>query len=260
MVFANVAITQLIEVYTAESDLARNEAHDSDNLKLRGWAAAVEQFTNDLFLVLEDLAVGFPVTISMRSQGPLVLLVGGRTVLLTHPRASQQVSYEQHVLTQFCLIENCDALTASETPLELIVDAVIARNPVWSFTKDGPVCTSIAGDIRVQFPSVKSLPLFRQQCRQFLEEVSELELNIRSQKRHGVAVDLGSVEIQQQPLNIKHRIRLNALGDSVFIALPLLYNNPHALAEIATWISHRIANGAEQPLSINAHDINWNGT
>ena len=255
--FANIAITQLIEIYIAEADLARNEAHESRNVKLQGWAAAVEQFNDDLFLVLEDLEVGFPVAFSVRLDGPVVLLVGGRTVLLTHPRADQQVSYEQRVLVEFCRRKNCDELTAVRAPPEPIPVSVIAKNPVWSFTDNGPVCISIDGDIRVQFPSIRNLPLFRDQCRQFLHEVTALELDIRRQTRHGVIIEGDRIEIEQQALGIEHRVTLNTTGDSVLITLPLLYGSPLVLNQLGLWMSDRIANGAKQVLRIDAVDITW---
>jgi hypothetical protein len=255
--FANIAIAELIEIYNAETDLARNEAHESNNLKLQGWAAAVEQFNDDLFLVLEDLAVGFPVDFSVRSHGPVVLLVGGRTVLLTHPRAEQQVAYEQRVLIEFCRTNNCDELTAVKAPPEPIPVSVMAGSPVWSFTEDGPVCFSLEGDIRVQFPSIRNLPLFRDQCRQFLYEVRALELDIRWQKRHGVTMEEGRLEIDQQASELEHRVKLNATGDSVLIKLPLLYSSPLVVKRLGPWMSDRIANGATDVLSIDAVEITW---
>lgn len=247
----------MIEIYIAEADLARNEAHESKSAKLKGWAAAVEQFNDDLFLVIEDLEVGFPVAFSIHPHGPAVVLVGGRTVLLTHPRADQQVSYEQRVLVEFCRRNNCDELTAVRAPPEPIPVSVIAKNPVWSFTENGPVCFSIDGDIRVQFPSIEHLPLFRDQCRQFLHELRALELDMRWQKRHGVTIEGNRIEIEQQALGIEHRVKLNTTGDSVLITLPLLYGSPAVLKQVGPWISDRIVNGAKQVLRIDAVDINW---
>lgn len=257
LVFANIAIIQLVEIYTAEADLARNQAHESNNLKLRGWAAAVEQFNDDLFLVLEDLEVGFPVAFLVRTQGPAVLQVAGRTVLLTHPRADQQVAYEQRVLIEFCRRENCDELTAVKTVAEPIPVSVIAKKPVWSFTDEGPVCLSIDGDIRVQFPSTRNLPLFRDQCRQFLQEVRALELDIRWQTRHGVVFEGDKIQIEHQPLGTEHRARLNTAGDLVLLALPLLYQSPLVLKQIGPWMSDRITGGEIRVLNVDAVNITW---
>ena len=63
--FATVALAELAESFIAEADLARNEAEEATegSEKLRAWAWGVDQYSEQLLLVMEDVGLGFPVDI-----------------------------------------------------------------------------------------------------------------------------------------------------------------------------------------------------
>ncbi len=254
--FASTALTILTEIYIAEADLARNEAGNAENgAKLMIWAAAVEQYANQLPLMLDDIATGFPVTISETTNSMVGISVAGRFVILSHPRADQQSAYEHRVLGDFCARNHCDQLTPnaeSRSPIPVTAPVV---NPNWSFTVDGPLCSS--GGISIKFVSARQLGNLRGICRQLFQELSSLATEIRWQKAHGVAIDWEIVDIQPTPQRPEHLVILNASGDAILLSLPLLYSSERLIAELNPWLRAKTSGTAPPGLHINAATYGW---
>ena len=86
--FAIVALAELVAVYMAEADLARAgsaQAQGSPRAGLLGWSVAVDEYANQLLLVLDELEQGQPVTLRPGQPGPAVVTVAGQVVILGHP-------------------------------------------------------------------------------------------------------------------------------------------------------------------------------
>ena len=86
--FAAAALAELVTVYMAEADLARAGSAQQDGsarARLLGWSVAVDQYANQLLLVLDDVEQGFPVSLRPVQQGPAIVTVAGRVVILGHP-------------------------------------------------------------------------------------------------------------------------------------------------------------------------------
>jgi hypothetical protein len=255
--FARVGLAQLAEVYLAESDLARREAQapePTDRAKLRGWSRAVAGYAEQLLLIIEDVELGFPVDMLASASGAPALRVGGRTVILNHPRADQQPAYEQQVLAQFCRLRDCDELTPPEV-LEPIPVSAPAVPATWEFTEDGPVCEG-AG-ISLRFPPGSNLGRARRLCTQLLQELTALELELRWQRRHGVEIAFDQLQVSQTPRGPEHLIRLNPQGDSTLLSVPLLYSSSGLLSSSAAWLTRRLASEPNATLSLEAADYGW---
>jgi hypothetical protein len=168
----------------------------------------------------------------------------------------QQSAYEQRVLSGFCSVRDCDVLTPPEqlepipmTPPTVTVD--------WRFSDDGPVCES-AG-ITIQFNKSANLSRVRPLCTQVLQELLALELELRWQKRHGVAVDYAGLQISATPRRPEHLVSLNAAGDSMLLSLPLLYGSEGLLAVVTEWLETRVeAGGSSTELALQADQFGWN--
>ena len=254
--FANLALLALAEIYLAEADLARGEARESDEaVRLRGWSRAVEQYAEQLLLVLEDIDLGFPVEMRSHPREVPSITVAGRTVFLAHPRRSQQGAFEQSVLSQFCTGTTCTALTvenaAGEAPIPMSPGLV---TPDWAFSATGPVCRYRG--LSVQFASGGQLTRQRALCQELMQESALLATELAWQRRHGVAVDWAALELRATPQRPEHLVVLNESGDSLLITLPLIYSTEGLLPRLALWLQ---AYGGREVLqvSLRAGELGW---
>ena len=257
--FANTALMELVEVYMAEADLARNQAEQGvSSTKLRGWSRAVNQYASQLMLVLEDIELGLPVKLQFNAGNLVTVMIGGRAVILSHPRADQQANFEQRVLLGFCGRNDCRLLTANGSEAEPIPVSAPQAEPVWTFTAAGPVCAH-AG-IEVRFESARNLARSRITCKQLLQEMMTLANEIAWQRRHDVAVEWNKLSVRPTPQRPEHLVQLNDAGDSLLVTIPLIYGSPDLLDHIAPWIERR-ASGKETPgVQLDAVRYGWERT
>lgn len=256
--FVAVALSELIAVYLAEADLARAEAaREAPRArgKLLGWSQAVDQYASHLLLVLEDVEQGFPVTLRPDPLGPVTVTVADRTVILGHPRADQQAAFELRVLTDFCSRHECERMTASADEPEPIAASQLRVNPLWTFTNSGPVCSS--DGINLYFNSSRNLPIFRGLCEALLQELVALATSLAWQMRHGVTIDWQGLAIAATPGRTEHLVRLNASGDSILAALPLLYGSAELLADVTPWLYARSTGAVPPVIGLTAADYGW---
>lgn len=237
--FASAALNELLEIYIAESDLARSEAlADGGEKKLYAWSLAVDRYANSLETVLFDIDQGHSVEIGLRREASIALRVNSRQIMLTHPRHSQQFAYEQRVLLEFCRLRDCERLTESRIPLRLpLYSDASAPQPSWVFTENDTVCAF--DGIEVFFDSVEGLAGLRNACQQFFQEVSDLLTEISWQQLHGAAIEWDTLTIRPTPGQTEHFVRLNTPGDTVLASLPMLYANAGLLQQLAPWLRDR---------------------
>lgn len=251
--FTAAALSQLAEVYMAEADLARAEASRSQGklrAKLLGWSIAVDQYANQLVLLMEDLEQGFPVALLQGREGAVTVSVAGRMVILSHPRADQQAAYEQRVLAEFCGSNDCRSMTVVADQPEPIPVTTARVNPVWTFTEKGQLCT---GDtIEIRFTTIENLGLLRSICAQLLQELSALAAELAWQARHGVEVDWSALTITATPGRPEHLVRLNGAGDSILLTVPLLFGNQNLLQDSKPWLRDRASGGESATMRLDA--------
>ena len=254
--FASTALRALAEVYMAEADLARKQAGQQQSpAKLIGWSRAVDQYANQLALVVEDIDLGFPVELLQDDTESARVTVAGRAVILSHPRADQQATFEQRVLRDFCSRSDCKSLTARSSISEPIPVSASQIKPVWTFTGDGPVC-SHAG-IKLRFGSAENIARSRSTCKQLLQEVLSLLNEIAWQQRHGVTVDWDSLSIRPTPGRPEHLVQLNGAGDSILATLPLMYGSPDLLGDIRPWMQGRLGGDKTTDIQLQAARYGW---
>jgi hypothetical protein len=257
--FAGTALRELAEVYMAEADLARKQALEQEGAaKLRGWSNAVDQYASQLALLLEDIELGLPVELQHNGVESITVMVGGRAIILSHPREDQQVAFEQRVLLDFCGRNDCKVLTAETGSRQPIPVSASQVKPVWAFTETGPVCSHEG--IQVMFASAANLARSRITCKQLLQEMMTLSDEIAWQRRHGVSVQWHELSIRATPQRPEHVVLLNNAGDSILVTVPLLYGSPHLLEDIVPWIQDRA--GTKEPVAIrlDATRYGWERT
>ena len=259
--FAGVALLHLAEIYLGEADLARSEREESLNAaKLDGWSRAVADYADQLILVQQDVATGFPVEVFARFPDEASLRVAGRTVILNHPRADQQAAYEQGVLLDFCGRRDCFSLTAPDVepgtaPEPIPVSAPLVT-PQWRFTERGPVCS--LNSFQLRFGQAADLTRARPLCTQLLQEMTILAMEIRWQQRHGVAANWDIIAIKATPQRPQHMVILNEGGDTLLLSLPLLHAQPALLKDIYPWLQAIVGGKIPGALALDASTYGWN--
>lgn len=253
--FAITALLQLAEVYMAEADLARNEAEQEESAKLRGWSRAVDQFAAQLVLVVDDIELGFPVELQNNAREVSSIAVGGRVVMLAHPRPGQQPLYEQAVLQAFCTGDSCARLTAELEGQQPIPVTTALVKPRWEFGAGGPVC-SYRG-LSLHFSSGAELSIQRGLCEQMLQEAEALAVELAWQHRHGVDIDWGQLSLRAVPGKPLHVVQLNPAGEAVLLSLPLLHSTPALLPALAPWLETRHLRDGEVERQFSAAELGW---
>ena len=255
--FATVALNLLIDALTAESDQARSEMLRAQRpQKLMSWSRAVDRYVEHLVLLEDDLRLGLPVALSVQPDQTVVMAVADRRVLLTHPRADHQSAYEQAVLADFCGRQHCRQLTlvsAAVDPVPLSVEDVATA---WSFTYEGPLCS--ARSLHLQFGPQANLGRARGLCRQLFAEIALFYRVIAGEQRHGVYIAWQDLSLTVAPGRSEHLVQLNARGDSIIAALPLLYTSEGLLAQTVPW-GRAVLAGETGELTLHSSDYDWQG-
>ncbi|MEJ2530844.1 MAG: hypothetical protein P8Y92_03490 [Halioglobus sp.] len=253
--FVRAALGGLAEIYIAEADLARQEAgRGNGERKLLGWSRAVDRYAGQLLVLLEEVDLGLPVALSVNREGAAAVAVGGRPVMLNHPRPGQQGAFEQRVLEEFCARHDCETLSgAAEDSAPIPVTAATVA-PLWAFSERGPIC-SLEG-LSVHFDSAADLPRKRGTCEQLLHEALTLAAEIAWQRRHGVEVAWEQLAIRPTPQRPEHLVQLNRAGDVVLLSAPLINAVPAILGEIRPWLRAR-SEGVSAQLELEGADFGW---
>jgi hypothetical protein len=243
--FSYLSLARLHRVFRDEADLARAQVQRGrGKADLLGWAAAVDDFAASLAAAAADIEQGHAVTLRLGRQQVSAIEVGGRYLMLTHPRTALQGVYEQQVLLVFCSEVDCEGLLtqgAVEDGLPLYAQQVA---PVWSFNERGAVCAH--DTLQLEFAGQGNLSGQRQFCQQFFREVNDLVTEIAWAQLHGATIDWSSLQIRPTPGKTEHFIELNRSGDTALVMAPLLHSLDGVLTELAPWLSARSA-GAPAP-------------
>ena len=253
--FASTALLELVEVYLAEADLARREAEQASEAdRLSSWSRAVEQYAGQLSLVLEDVDLGFPVDLRLHPREAVSVSVGGRTIMLAHPRHGQQPVYEQSVLQGFCGNGLCRTLIDEEEALEPIPMSAALVTPHWEFASSGPRCSY--RNLAVSFTQGGSIARQRALCQQLMQEAELLATELAWQQRHKVDIDWEQLSLAPVPLRPEHLVTLNRAGDSLLVSLPLLNGTEGLLAQLTPWLQSRHAEEIPQ-VHLDAGNLGW---
>lgn len=254
--FARIALERLADAYAAEARLAREQARSADQgTQLRGWSVAVDGYARQMLLLLEDLNQGYPVRMIVGNGAASAVSVADRTVIISHPRPSQQGAFEQEILREFCATHHCDDTTAEERAQEPIPVFTRLVKPAWSFTQDGPSCSHQG--ITVYFTSERNLANSRAICEQLMREAELLADEMAWQYRHAVSIDWRGLTIAATPGGPEHMVRLNGAGDVLLVSVPLLYSTPALMPELIPWVQGQIGDRQEVEVELDAVTYGW---
>jgi hypothetical protein len=254
--FAAIALAKLADAYAAEAKLAREEARESGrDVSLRGWSIAVDRYARQMPLLLQDLEQGFPVDLIVDGDKSTAVSVADRIVILSHPRLRQQRVFEQQILVEFCARYRCEQLVEQDSQSQPIPVSTRHVQPNWNFTQQKWSC-SYRG-ISIRFSNDRNLQNARLICEQFMQEVMSLADEIAWQHRHAVPIEWEGLALQSTPSRPEHMVRLNGVGDTVLVTVPLLYGSPQLLEQIIPWIRQRLTHREPLRVELDAASYGW---
>ena len=247
--FAIAALSHLAKAYATEAELARSDAN------ARGWSGTVDRYASEIPLLLDDVTMGLPVSLSFEADESLAISVGGRTVILSHPRLSQQDALEQSILKEYCAQQECGEEISRQGAHDPIPASVTTVRPTWNFTELGSSCSEQG--ITVNFQSNQNMKHARVICEQFLQEVMALAGELASQRRHAVELQWEQMAIQSIAGSPEHLVKLNTLGDSIILTAPMLFASPGVLRQVLPWVQQRLENHTAPTLEVDAAAEGW---
>jgi hypothetical protein len=248
--FATIALSVLANAYSTEARLALRNDQDA-----RAWTSTVEQYAGQIYQLLDDVELGLAVQLILEADQSLAINVGDSTVIVTHPRTSQQGALEQAILKEFCSRQECGQIESDPKAAKPISASEAYIRPAWSFTQHGSEC-SYEG-ITVRFSNSQNTAHARLICEQFLQEVMALADELAGQHRHGVEIQWEQLEMQSVPASPEHLVRLNPWGDSVLVAAPLLGGSPQLLQQVRPWLRQWLESSSQSKLEIDAASYGW---
>ncbi|MCB1845424.1 MAG: hypothetical protein KDI09_20820 [Halioglobus sp.] len=254
--FARAALELLAQAYAEEARLARDAAETSAEAeKLLSWARAVERYSRQLPMLMDDVDLGFPVRLDVGGDGVLAVTVAERRVMLNHPRVDRQAVFETAILEAFCLAHRCAALLPAAGDAEPIPVSAGRLRPRWTFSEDGGTCSD--GGIAVVFGPGADLAGARSLCQQFLHEARVLSQELDWQRRHAVRIEWSALALRSLPGRTAHALRLNAAGDTLLAPLPLIHGSPGMLAVLTPWLRGEVGEAEPAALTLRAADYGW---
>lgn len=255
--FAQLAVDNLKVQYSLEAELARSEVDEpSLNTKNLGWAFSVERFTDYLTTVSKALQGGVaPVVITLTTTGSILLSVGSHRLILSHPREAQQVTFEQELLAEFCAGRRCQQLLSENASFIDGQGPLEQQKLHWNFSTQGASCSTYG--FTLLFSSTVRIAQIKDFCNKLFAELKALSKELRTQQQQGVWIELSSISLECPNDQGAHLLRLNAVGDAAFLALPVLATSPAFLSLIVEFLVQKSNQQAKPTLELQAVDYGW---
>ncbi|MCG6868061.1 MAG: hypothetical protein LJE91_04815 [Gammaproteobacteria bacterium] len=253
--FALLAITEMIEVYENEAELARRERQPGAARRdARRWALAVRRQAAELAGIVVGITESTSVQVGMTPYDRVFVVVDGRLVILTNPRMDEQIIFEQHVASRFCERNVCEDLPGITRQAES-ADVPPSIVPRWSFSDQaGPVCNAEDG-LEIQFASVADLWWKRPACAAVSGELLTLAEQIALERGNGTPLDWNVMVIQPQAGSDLHRVVLNERGDYLLLRLPALSAVPEFFRLALPWLIARTEGVRSRLVVVNGERV-----
>jgi hypothetical protein len=253
--FALVAIAEMAAAHTAEAERARQDARASNRRQdLLRWANAVDGYAAELAAVGESLTPESAVDISIGPDNGIYLIIAGRPVIVSAPRAREQAEFEQHIIERFCANYRCDDFVADFEPA-IARTQVRGLPPSWSFSQySGPACSTADG-LELQFQTMQDLPRKREICTRLVAELNQLAAAIETAAGAGVRTDWNRLEIRGDANAEQQLVALNGSGDTLQLAVPGLAAVPDFLRRSLPWLAARVKGESYHLVLLNADTL-----
>lgn len=253
--FAAMGLSLIVDAYLEEAQLARSDKQEEARKKTR-WSGSVERYADQLMQLKLAIEQGQEVDIRVSTTRDVIIKTGGQQVMLSYPRARQQIAFEQRLLTLFCDLRDCGALTMADAPLpEAPAQTMI--NPDWAFTEDGAECHHQG--LRLVFALTENTNHVRSFCEALLGEIETLLTELQAVSQFGVAVELQHLQISRPPALTEHAVKINGSDDTIMLELPLLHQYPRLLPLLQPWLEARLRSETAT-LTVAATAFGWNGS
>lgn len=254
--FAATALTSMANAYLQEAQLAREQAQRAGKYShLWAWSANVDRYADQISLLLEDIELGLPVDLSLAGGKSLAITVADRTIIVSHPRLNDQSAFEQGILTAFCASNDCDQFAPDNGANEPIPVAAARIRPNWTFTAQGSLCAYRG--ITVQFDNARSMADSRRICEQLLQEIMALAEELAWQQRYAVTIEWERLVVHPIQHSTEQSVQINTLGDTVLVAIPMLYRSAGLLQQLIPWMRAQVNGQQGVNIELRADKYGW---
>ncbi len=252
--FARVAISEMVEAYHREADLARQTLRRGARVRdLWHWSVAVRNQAREFSSITVDMIETTPIKIGVTQGNNVYLVVNGKPVILSNPRVSEQSVFEHRVVEQFCSRNRCEALL--NATLQGVSTTPTVEFARWSFSDlAGPVCSTVDGLV-FQFKDTENLRRNRIACNMVVTELIALARSIRLERLNGFEPEWKSFAIRPHPGSELHRVILNGDGDYLLLALPTLSVAPDLFRRVRPWLASKVDGSQYSLVLLNAERL-----
>jgi hypothetical protein len=254
--FAAIALSSMSSAYEREAQLAREQAREAGRYShLWAWSANVDRYADQISVLLEDVELGLPVSLSLAGEKSLAVTVADRTIIVSPPRLTEQSAFEQGILKEFCASNSCDQFSPESVANDSIPLSTARIRPNWTFSAQGSLC-AFRG-ITVQFDNAKNMANSRLICEQLLQEIMALTEELAWQQRYAVAIEWERLEVHPVPHSPEHSVQINTLGDTVLVTIPMLYRSADLLEQILPWMRAQVDGQEGVNIDLHADQYGW---
>jgi hypothetical protein len=114
--------------------------------------------------------------------------------------------------------------------------------------------------VALRFADTRSLATLRELCSQLMQELETMAHELAWQRRHGVEVSWADLRIAATPGRPEHLVRMNGVGDSILVTVPILASSPGLLADVSPWLRARLEGEHAPVLELDAAKYGWSPT
>ena len=245
--FVRISLEEMAYAFSEEAEKAReefearlrnpNKKGDKDEEKdPRKWISATNSYAGRLQGLSESLTSDSYVDVRVSHEGAVILVVGGRNVIVSGPRIDRPEVLENRIIERVCVDTNCNQLeSASLAPAAF--DPLGGR---WNFDdSSAPVFTTNNG-LNFLFDDGGNLSGKERACVAVAQELDNIIQALKNMLWQNSAVDWDTIAILRDPNDTLQKLRINRAGDFVRMQLPQLAQTPYVLQSAMPWVRSQV--------------------
>ncbi len=240
--FARVSLEEMGGAFHAEAEKAfeyRPEPGKAghDEKDPRRWASATEGYASRLFDLSESVMSGATVDVRIEQEGTVLLIIGGRTVIVSGPNIANPEVLENRIIDRVCLDPSCDTLATATFDMNHTA-SVSGR---WSHTDTQAPVYATTNGLNFLFEDAANLPAKEAACAAIANELASIVNAIKNLLWQKQAVDWNAIAVRPDAADPGTQVlRVNPNGDFVKLSLPQLVQVPYVLQSALPWVRSQV--------------------
>jgi hypothetical protein len=249
--FAAITLDVLLDVYTQELLTSAEEKASTSarRTKLARWQRATRGLIDQIEHARLQLAQGGHFGLYVDPRHQILIIVEGRTVVVSGPRTSAEDRISSPVLEQFCAYNDCSILYA--TPAQASGPGADLAG-IWVLRQGKRPSYRISSGIHCEFDTLEYSDRKAAVCQQLAGELLKLAAALRQAASQSQAIDWEQL-LNSPPGTTKPYIVLN--GDGAHLALELdLLNKADRdnWRDMLKWLRYETEGRPNQPAILRA--------